>query len=194
MTRVLLLLLVLLAACDPWWPCPDRPPVNGESCELRPDRVGDACDYGGDDHGQCTTSAYCNESPGDDPQPIWYVSRPDETCGILSSSCPAFGTLEGDGCVTGACEYAEGMCACLSCRNADGTDGAMWHCRAWSDVGPGCPQARPHAGDACDEDGVFCNYRDCCEGPSFGDDLACKGGVWQPAVNPACSCAELRCP
>ena len=190
-------LLVLLAACRGYWPCPDRAPVNGEPCDLRADHLGDYCEYGGNDHGDCRTTASCGyvASLG---HAVWIVDKPTADCGVNRASCPAaFGVNEGSACYsqTPGCTYDEGVCDCEQCTPADGTNGTYWHCRRWDDVATGCPVPPPFVGDGCDHEGLSCDYFRCCNGPQIGGNVVCKDGIWEPApVNTGCACVDPQCP
>lgn len=186
-----------LAACNSAWPCPDQPPPNGMSCEFHAGRVGDECEFGGDEHGLCTTFADCSLDSGSDTTPSWHVDTPDAMCSMNAATCPAaFGAMEGSACEPTAndCEYDEGLCGCEICDDSQGTRSSYWHCRPWTDVAPGCPVPRERIGESCDHEGLYCDYYSCCNGPSFGGSLQCKDGVWQPYFNTACICNVPQCP
>lgn len=91
------------------------------------------------------------------------------------------------------CEYDQGMCGCLPCE-AGTTQSSFWHCRAWNDVADGCPVPRPLTDTTCDQEGLTCDYNQCCGGPSLGYSMRCVGGVWGGYADGACSCTTRTCP
>jgi hypothetical protein len=186
-------LALLVAACGSSSPCPATPPANGAACTHGPGFLG--CEYGGDSHTDCTTFAACDMQLGAS-SPAWDVSTPTATCGTLAASCPAsFGAMEGAACAVAqpACDYDDGVCACLLCEAPGGTSG-YWHCRAWNDVPAGCPVPRARLGSPCDHDGLTCDYAQCCAGPAIGYRMRCTDGYWQSYVDTGCACAEPTCP
>lgn len=185
--------LVLLAACHSASPCPSSPPPNGAPCTHDPGILD--CEYGGDSHGDCTTFASCDMEIGTS-SPSWHVDVPDATCGARAATCPAsYGASEGMACSPSepACDYDEGVCACILCEAPGGTSG-YWHCRAWNDVPAGCPVPRALLGTACSDEGLRCDYAQCCQGPSIGYRMQCTNGYWQSYVDTGCACAFPTCP
>jgi hypothetical protein len=114
----------------------------------------------------------------------------------ILSCATAFGETEGQGCFAPyACDYAQGVCGCRPCARDAGQFGGNWRCRAWSDVGLGCPTPRPLLGSACNlRDGTGCDYGGCCKGPSLGPSMVCSGGIWQRLAGSGCSCVFPTCP
>jgi hypothetical protein len=187
--------LVAIIGCNSG-PCPGDPPANGATCEFHTGGVGDSCEYGGDEHGLCTTFASCGIDSGSDSTPRWHLNTPAATCSTNAATCPAaFGAMEGTACspTNSDCEYDEGVCGCETC-DRQGTQSSYWHCRPWTDVAPGCPVPRQRIGESCDHEGLYCNYGKCCQGPSLGGSLECKNGAWQPFVDTACACVIPQCP
>ncbi len=187
-------LIAALAACGSA-PCPSAPPANGSPCSHDPGLL--ACEYGGDSHTDCTTYAACDMAIGES-SPTWKVDVPAATCGMLAASCPAsYGAMEGTTCSLqqASCDYDEGVCACIECVPAGGgTLSGYWHCRAWNDVPAGCPVPRARLGTPCSDEGLTCDYDQCCAGPAVGYRMRCTGGYWQSYVDTGCACATPTCP
>ncbi len=152
------------------------------------------CEYGGDAHHDCTTSATC-ASDGSEA-PVWHTYSPAAGCGVNSGGCPAtFGALkEGSACPGDQvlCDYDEGRCGCIGCgASATGPTGSVWSCRKWDSGGDGCPPISPLLGDACQTPDKFCTYNGC--GISVGVSMQCSTGYWRPVANTALACRTLSC-
>jgi hypothetical protein len=173
--------------------CPATAPANGAACPAGL-RGSLTCEWGGDAHGECTTIGTCSLNPNG-AESTWSISSPDATCAQQPAQCPASFASPGSGAACPAtgitCEFPEGLCDCLPCAGADG-GGSQWQCRPWTDVAPGCPVSRPLLGSVCPQEGLACDYGECC-GVPLGPDMRCSMGEWTSAVNPACSCAEKVC-
>lgn len=183
--------------------CPAVAPTGSTDC----DAPGLWCEYDGGAHARCSTRALCARRAGAGARTLWTTFAPDFACAPNALACPAdFGDAADGGCPlpTGACDYAEGRCACVECADADGgRSHHAWTCRGWSDVGaftddggaadvPGaCPPERPRLGTACDRAGFVCGY-DSCDGVSLGPYLTCANGRW--GVGPQTDlCNASRC-
>jgi hypothetical protein len=182
------------AGFPPGSQCPGTPPANGAPCTF-PAMGILACEWGGDSNGQCTTSADCAETQGQS-SPTWIVTTPDPSCGVLNAQCPAtFSSLaNGAACPASdlTCEYEEGICGCLPCAG-DGGFTQAWHCRPYTDVETGCPVPPDRLGTSCSQEGLMCDYHQCCGGPSLGPSMECNHGIWSVYVDTGCSCAERQC-
>jgi hypothetical protein len=193
MKTTMLVFALVLAACGSSGTCPATAPMNGDNCGS----AGLACEFGGDIHDRCTTTATCQNAldPTNASRNAWSVVAPagscmttnDSTCAATYSAvqvggvCPTSGT---------SCDYDEGRCTCVPCT---GTAGLAWECRAWgSGTAQGCPMQRPLLGAKCSVDGVVCSYDSTCN-VSFGPDVVCTRGSWQPRNGEPNPCAEPIC-
>jgi hypothetical protein len=179
-------------------PCPATEPAAGSTCTPNGQYVL-ACEYGGDQYGDCTTELEC-ASQDSSGSFTWTSSGPEAICGPQPAACPD--TLadvpQGGACddTSIVCGYPEGRCGCLPCGTITAGPEATgyWNCREWSSVGDACPTPRPKLGDACSTEGARCDYDACCTGPSLGPSMQCENGYWVPWFDGACSCAFPFCP
>jgi hypothetical protein len=154
-----------------------------------------SCTYESGAHGACTVTASCVSNTGQGPF-HWSVSKPGPTCGGNPGGCPpSYGSIvPGSSCSAAAmmCDYPEARCECLSCFGDAGA-GEEWVCRAWTDVGAGCPTDNaPVVGSPCTTAGQTCDYSQIC-GISFGPDLQCQNGQWVALPMPAGLCVVRTC-
>jgi len=152
--------------------CPTSVPVDGTACSGT-----DACEYGGDAYGLCSTFATCTVG-------IWKVYAAEAGCGTNAADCPAFGAVtEGAICPladhTSLCVYANGVCSCpAQCFGANSVLEWAWACRPWLPAQTGCPGIRPRLGTACSQEGQWCSWSGCCGAVPLGPDEKCSDAGW----------------
>jgi hypothetical protein len=194
MRAIFSLVIVSLTACGGTPVCPKVIPGDGSSCEHR----GLVCESGGGAHQRCSTIFSCGDAldPKSPTNLAWNVSPPDPSCmQVNDSACPADfnSTPVAKDCPSSglSCDYGEGRCDCMPCNPS----GLAWRCRRWGDVGTSatCPADRPALGTPCDSDGPqSCKYDDNCR-VSFGPDLVCFEGLWQPRIGLPRACGVPVC-
>jgi hypothetical protein len=192
MKPTMLALALVLTACGGPSNCPPTAPTNNDNCNNQ----GLACEFGSDIHDRCTVTATCQNAldPDSANRNAWSVVAPAPGCSTTNdASCAASYTAVqvGGTCPTAgtSCDYDEGRCTCVPCSPT----GFAWECRAWgTGVSAGCPTQRPLLGSKCDVNGVVCSYDSTCN-VSFGPDVLCAGGLWQPRGGIPNPCGEPLC-
>jgi len=170
---------------SPLPPCPSAPPTVGEGC---PDE-GEQCEYGPhwwlvcNDVYRCSMGSWQKVTLGY-PGPCTELTGDTGACPATWAEAHAIDA--GLICPAGECQYPEGNCACLDGCGGGGRGrppGIMgrWYC---TPATAQCPSPRPLLGTTCDEsDASFCTYGGYC---GCGQQLECKGGVWQGEPIPPC--------
>ncbi|MCA9299937.1 MAG: hypothetical protein KDA28_12770 [Phycisphaerales bacterium] len=150
--------------------CPAELPDAESACP----RDGLVCQYGDDLRRACRPAATCTERG-------WSVPELDpDVCGELPDvTCPAtVMDARGQLCepMDAFCGYEGLICHCTNCMMFGPVDGCFgdprWQCD-YPNMQEGCPEVRPNHGEACNEDGLHCDFH--C-GPDGVE--ACRDGVW----------------
>jgi hypothetical protein len=177
-----------LVACSNTPTCPTTAPADGDSCH----EAGFTCEEGGGDHQRCSTISTCanNLAPtwSNATTPMCTLTN-DPTC-----SDTLLDTQIGAPCQTAGltCDYSDGRCACAACSTAT-TSGLGWACRSWDEgIADQCPTERPTIGSSCKIASQVCRYDNACT-VSFGPDLQCISGKWQPLGGAPQVCATPMC-
>jgi hypothetical protein len=163
---VLLAVLGLAIACDSGDDggggaaagiCPASTPAEGTACAT--DLT--VCELGSDPSFRCTVRSVCRDG-------AWRTFTADTTiCPSNPDTCPiSWADANEKPCARQyeLCTFSTGVC---QCTKADG--GFVWACK---DLPGNCPNDRPRAGTACDQDAGRCPYPDCA--------MVCTSGIWQP--------------
>jgi hypothetical protein len=189
---------VLLGACSSKATCPLVVPASGATCSSR----GLACEAMGGPHQICSTFFDCEDAldPHDPTKIAWKVTPPANGCSVNNDpQCPSDynSVLLGKACPAAelSCDYSEGRCRCAPCTPTSSyPTGTGWQCRGWADpdIGNGCPSDRPQEGSKCDVNGTVCNYDSTCT-VSFGPDLVCTDGAWEPRGGAPRTCGTPVC-
>jgi hypothetical protein len=153
--------------------------------QVTPCPVGAECEFRDDPREGCGAYATCNGSD-------WTLQINDCTP-LPTATCPA--TREdaaGQACepMDAYCDYDGLVCHCTNC--IEGPVGMAcegeptWMCAA-PNPDSECPEAKPHLGVPCDNDGKACNYR--C-GPEGG--RTCTDGTWQASDGGPCPISTVK--
>lgn len=191
--RITILALALgLAACGASFSCPSSQPANGSTCN----NLNLACEYSDNTLNLCTTVATCQTAldPNNPGKNEWAVTAPAASCTTANpAACPA--TVDavpiGQACTPAgtSCVYPEGKCTCVPCDPS----GIAWECRKFGDgLETGCPTMRPLIGSKCKTPNLSCSYDLSCN-VSFGPDIVCSNGSWQPTDAQPAPCAPPIC-